>query len=89
VAVEAGCPAGPRLPAWVGLVEYEGQLMALGGCREAWSNSGLLRHDMLEATAAVDSYNLRTDGWAQHPAQLPLSLSYACPVVVRMPGVQL
>jgi hypothetical protein len=67
----------------VGLVEYEGQLLALGGCNEGWQDG------MHGALAAVNFYDLCADSWAQHPAKLPVPLSHACPVVVRMPGVQL
>jgi hypothetical protein len=45
--------------------------------------------DALFATSVVSSYDLRTDSWSELPARLPLPLSHACPVAVRMPGVQL
>jgi hypothetical protein len=73
----------------VGLVEYEGQLMALGGCRQAWSPDLFDRFAALQATDVVSCYNLRADSWSQHPAKLPVPLSHPCPVVVRMPGLQL
>jgi hypothetical protein len=71
----------------VGLVEYDGKLLALGGCRNPWYDAD--RDAALAATSVVSSYDLRTDSWSELPARLPLPLSYACPVVVRMPGVQL
>jgi hypothetical protein len=47
------------------------------------------RADTFTATDLVSCYNLRDDSWGQHPSRMPLALSQACPVVVRMPGVQL
>jgi hypothetical protein len=73
----------------VGLVEYDGKLLALGGSRDAWTGHVVERAAALAATNVVSSYDLRTDSWAELPARLPLKLSHACPVVVRMPGMQL
>jgi hypothetical protein len=74
----------------VGLVEYDGKLLALGGCREGWTFAAVgSRDEALQATDLVSCYSLRDDSWSQHPSRLPLALSQACPVVVRMPGVQL
>jgi hypothetical protein len=73
----------------VGLVEYDGQLLALGGCRQAWPEEAEARGAALAATDVVSSYDLRTDSWSELPARLPLPLSHACPVVVRMPRMQL
>jgi hypothetical protein len=76
----------------VGLVEYEGQLLALGGCRKAWPGAIAHEEDQYEALPATDvvsCYDLSSDSWSELPAKLPLKLGYATPVVVCMPGAQL
>lgn len=76
----------------VGLVEYDGKLLALGGCRKAWPGANAQEEDYyaaLPATDVVSCYDLRSDSWSELPARLPLQLGYATPVVVRTPGAQL
>ena len=73
----------------VGLVEYDGQLLALGGCSKAWPGYGHDEFVSLSATDVVSCYDLRSDSWSELPARLPLKLAYATPVVVRTAGAQL
>jgi hypothetical protein len=76
----------------VGLVEYDGKLLALGGCRQAWPRYDAdddVWYDALSATDVVSCYDLRNNSWSELPARLPLQLGWATPVVVRTPGVKL
>jgi hypothetical protein len=76
----------------VALVEYDGQLLALGGCKAKFPRYDAYEPQWYEALCATDvvsSYDLRTNSWSELPARLPLPLGHATPVVVRTPGVKL
>uniref|UniRef100_A0A383VF78 Uncharacterized protein n=1 Tax=Tetradesmus obliquus TaxID=3088 RepID=A0A383VF78_TETOB len=65
----------------VGLVEYDGKLLAVGGCLEPWPGNEHEEYVSLSATDVVSCYDLRNDSWSELPARLPLQLGYATPVV--------
>ncbi|KAF6266666.1 hypothetical protein COO60DRAFT_1654544 [Scenedesmus sp. NREL 46B-D3] len=68
------------------LVIYDGQLLALGGCRAACQGADAdeeVNIYALSATDVVSCYVLRSNAWSELPARLPVKLGYATPVVVR------
>lgn len=73
----------------VGLVEYDGKLLAVGGCLEPWPGNEHEEYVSLSVTDVVSCYDLRNDSWSELPARLPLQLGYATAVVVRTPGAQM
>ena len=65
----------------VGLVEYDGKLLALGGSEDPWAGTDISVVYDQAATDVVSCYDLRSDRWSELRASLPVKLGYATPVV--------